>query len=142
MEKPQYAQDIMARKVVTCAANDTLAHVQNLMREHSIRHVPVVDPDTGDFQGLVTQKTMLREVFRIADRFGMADFEHQANKKKVAELMDTGVETIQPQLPLLEAGRYFVSCKHGCLPVVDNGKIVGILTSADFVKLSVRLLEA
>ena len=57
------------------------------------------------------------------------------------DIMDTDLETIQPQLPLLNAGEFFVESKHGCLPVVVEGKLEGILTSADFVKLSLTLLR-
>jgi len=139
--KPSKVADIMVRNVITCQADDTLAEARRLMGEHQIRHIPVVNTE-GQLIGLVTQKSVLRETFIIASRFGMSDLEYQENKKLVADIMETGLETIQPLLPLLEAGRYFTECKHGCLPVVDEGKVVGILTSADFVKLSVRLLEA
>ncbi len=139
--KPSKAEDIMVRNVITCQASDTLAHARQLMKDHSIRHIPVVD-ETGQLQGLVTQKTMLRETFLIASRFGMADLDYQENKKKVGDFMETGVETIQAQLPLLEAGRFFVESKHGCLPILEDGRVVGVLTSADFVKLSVQLLES
>lgn len=138
--KPSKAEDIMVRNVITCRPDDSLAHARSLMKQHSVRHVPVVDAN-GELKGLVTQKSVLRETFLIASHFGMSELEYQEGKKLVADIMETAVETIQPQLPLLEAGRYFLECKHGCLPVVEDGKVVGILTSADFVKLSIRLLE-
>src|SRR5690606_20636185 len=139
--KPSKAEDIMVRNVISCQPGDTLAHARQLMKTHSIRHIPVVN-DQGELVGLITQKTMLRETFLIASRFGMTDLEYQEKKKKVADFMETGVETIQTQLPLLEAGRYFVESKQGCLPVLEQGRVVGMLTSADFVKLSVQLLES
>jgi len=139
--KPSKAEDIMVRNVISCQAGDTLAHARQLMKTHSIRHIPVVN-DQGELVGLITQKTMLRETFLIASRFGMTDLEYQEKKKKVGDFMETGVETIQSQLPLLEAGRYFVESKQGCLPVLEQGRVVGMLTSADFVKLSVQLLES
>ncbi|MFE8070465.1 CBS domain-containing protein [Marinobacteraceae bacterium S3BR75-40.1] len=141
MSKPAVTRDIMITNVITCHEDDTLGLARKLMKDHNIRHIPVVDKDSGDFIGLVTQKAVLREMMIVADHFGMDDLERQEKKKKVGELMETGVETIQPQLSLLEAGQYFIDCKHGCLPVLEGGKIVGILTSADFVKLSVALLK-
>lgn len=138
--KPKKVADIMVRNVITCNAGDTLAQARQLMKDRQVRHVPVVN-DKGELVGLVTQRVVLRETLLIASRFGIADLEYQEQKRLVADLMETGIETVQSEMPLLEAGRYFMECKHGCLPVVDDGQLVGIVTSADFVKLSVKLLE-
>ncbi|MBK8971661.1 MAG: CBS domain-containing protein [Hahellaceae bacterium] len=140
MSKPQIAADIMARSVITCLASDTIAHARQLMRDNHIRHLPVVDA-TGTFVGVLTQKTMLREAFNIANKFGLDEMDNQESKRLVETIVERDAETIQPLLPLLEAGHYFIDCKHGCLPVLDHGKVVGILTSADFVKLSIQLLK-
>jgi len=110
------------------------------MKAHSIRHIPVLDQE-GRIVGLVTQKSVLKETLEITNRFGMVDFARQEQKINVSDFMETSIETIQPQLTLLDAGRFFIECKHGCLPVVHEGNLVGILTSADFVKLSVTLLQ-
>ena len=138
--KPSKVADIMVRNVITCKTSDTLAQARQLMKDRQVRHVPVLD-ETGRLVGLVTQRAVLRETLLIANRFGIADLEYQEQKKLVAEVMEDDLETIQSEMPLLEAGRYFTECKHGCLPVVDDGQLVGIITSADFVKLSISLLE-
>ncbi len=130
----------MVRNVITCKTSDTLAQARQLMKDRQVRHVPVLD-DQGRVVGLVTQRAVLRETLLIANHFGIADLEYQEQKKLVAEIMEDDIETIQSEMPLLEAGRYFTECKHGCLPVVDDGQLVGIITSADFVKLSISLLE-
>lgn len=142
MKLPKIAADIMIRDVRTCLTTDSLARARQLMREHRVRHLPVLKADTGDYAGVLTQKAMLREAFTIANKFGMDELDAQEAKRQVQSIMETDAETIQPQLPLLEAGRFFLACRHGCLPVLEKGRIVGILTSADFVKLSVRLLES
>ena len=141
MNIPKTAADIMARNVVHCTEKDTLATAHKGMREHQIRHMPVVDSETGEFLGLVTQKEVLRQAFSIAGSRGIGALDSAEAAIPVLDVMSNDAETIQPQLPLLEAGRYFQESKHGCLPVVVDGKLVGIVTSADFVKLSVTLLE-
>ncbi len=141
MSKPRTAADIMAREVITCLTTDNLARARQLMRDHKVRHLPVVDPESGEYRGVLTQKAMLRGAFNIANRFGMDDLEAQENKRLVESIMECDAETVQAPLPLLEAGKYFIECKHGCLPVLDGGRVVGILTSADFVKLCVLLLQ-
>lgn len=141
MNKPSVAADIMVRDVFACRLDDNLARALELMKTHHIRHLPVLN-EADEFIGLVTQRAVLKQTINAASKFGLEALEKQEQKTLVRTLMETGVETIQPQMPLLEAGRFFIQSKHGCLPVLDEGRLVGILTSADFVKLSVRLLES
>jgi len=124
MTLPRITQDIMATNVMSCSETDTLATAHKLMREHQIRHMPVVDSQTGEFLGLVTQKEVLRQAFTIAGTRGIAALESAEAAIPVTDVMSVDAETVQPQLPLLE-----------------DGKLVGIITSADFVKLSVKLLQ-
>lgn len=141
MSVPRIAEDIMTRNVLTCTEQDTVSHAHHLMAQKGIRHLPVVAAATGEFLGVITQKELLRHAFAVVAKSGLSQLEAIEASKPVAEVMTRDVEIIQPQLPLQEAGRFFMRCKFGCLPVVVDGKLQGILTSADFVKLSVKLLE-
>lgn len=141
MSRPTITKDIMSSRVISCSESDSLAYAHQLMKENHIRHLPVVAPETGEYRGLVTQKEVLRHAFAATAESGLHHLADIQSKVLVKEIMTTDVETIQPQLPLLNAGEYFVDSKHGCLPVVVDGKLEGILTSADFVKLSITLLQ-
>ena len=141
MTKPSMAQDIMSRQVITCTSRDSLAEVRKRMKEHNIRHIPVVDELTGHLEGLLTQKEVLQQAFDIANKFGIGDLEHQEAKRKVRDIMRTDAKTITADACLLEAGEFFLASKYGCLPVLEGQKLVGILTSADFVRLSIELLK-
>lgn len=142
MALPRIAEDIMTRNVLTCTEQDTVAHAHQLMAQKSIRHLPVVSSASGDFLGVITQKEILHHAFSVVARSGMATLESVEATRLVSDIMTRDVETIQPQLSLKDAGRFFMQCKHGCLPIVVEGKLQGILTSADFVKLSVNLLDS
>ena len=141
MSKPKITQDIMSTNVVCAKDSDNLFTAHQLMKENSIRHLPAVKADSGDYVGLVTQKEVLRHAFAATAQSGLAHLKEVQSAVSVKDIMDTDLETIQPQLPLLNAGEFFVESKHGCLPVVVEGKLEGILTSADFVKLSLTLLR-
>ena len=142
MSNPTLTQDIMSAKVISCTETDHLAHAYSLMKENHIRHLPVVSDVNGEYVGLVTQKEILKHAFAATAESGLSKLHEVQSQVSVKEIMATDVETIQPQLPLLNAGEYFIESKHGCLPVVVDGKLQGILTSADFVKLSVTLLAS
>lgn len=141
MSELKTTADLMIRNIVTCTPEDSLATAREIMKEKSIRHIPVVNKDSNALMGVITQKNLLKEAFDIADKFGMNELEYQEKKRLVKDFMDTDVKSISPQTPLLEAGEHFIKSKHGCLPVLENDQLVGILTSSDFVKLSVDLLR-
>ncbi|MDX1692397.1 MAG: CBS domain-containing protein [Ketobacteraceae bacterium] len=142
MARPEITADIMSSQVISCKETDNLAQAHQLMKDHHIRHLPVVSGETGDFLGVITQKEVLKHAFSATAQVGLAKLAEIQSQVPVKEIMSTDVETVQPQLPLLNAGEYFIDSKHGCLPVVVDGKLQGILTSADFVKLSVTLLRS
>ena len=141
MASLQLTKDIMVRNLITCDPHDSLSVARKLMKDHNIRHIPVVDTTTQEFKGVITQKTLLKEAFIIAHKFGMDDLEHQENKRKIEDYLNSDLETACPDTPLEEACAFFIATKHGCLPILEGLKLVGILTSADFVKLSMTLLQ-
>jgi len=55
--------------------------------------------------------------------------------------MNRAVTGVDPDVDLVEAGRHLLEHKHGCLPVVEAGNLVGLVTEADFVALALRQLE-
>ena len=139
MSMPKLTKDIMVTDVLYCTEEDSLTFAHNMLRDKHIRHLPVVSSQSGDYIGLITQKVVLKQAF-----LAMGSGKEGASLMpdvKVKDVMVNDVETVQPQLPLVNAGNYFVDSKHGCLPVVVNGKLEGIITSADFVKLAVTLLN-
>jgi CBS domain-containing membrane protein len=113
-------RDVMTSRVFTVEGNESIAAVQDLMRKRQIRHVPVVDAG-GAVIGVVSQQDVLQR--------GL--FEDAGN---VTDIMAWTIETIDADAPLSAAAQIMREHRYGCLPVVKNGVIAGILTEADFVK--------
>lgn len=134
-------RDLMTSDVVTLEANESLLLADDVMRLARIRHLPVVQPD-GKLAGLVTHRDMLRA--SVSSLAGLSRTE-EANIKgaiPVREVMKREVTTVGPDRTALEACRLILERKLGCLPVVDGeGRLVGILTEADFVELARKYLE-
>ncbi len=134
------AKDIMTEDVFTLRETDTLSTARDLMNLLRIRHIPVVD-DHGRFVGLVTHRDILAAtVSRPADMAATAHKEIEA-AIPVFEIMQREVTTIAEDTSLEEALRVLLRGKFGCLPVVRHGKLCGILTEADFLRLTLQLLE-
>ncbi|WP_426417912.1 CBS domain-containing protein [Aestuariirhabdus sp. LZHN29] len=139
--RQQTVAEIMTQEVISCVESDSLKLVNGLMTQHNIRHLPVIDSKDARFLGLLSQKHVLREAFYLAKSSGQVDLSTFGSRVRVAEVYSSGIVTASPDTSLEEAGRFFLNSKHGCLPVLDNGKLVGMVTSVDFVRLCVDLLH-
>ena len=135
----KHVKDIMVREVATLRRNDELSLADDVMRLGRIRHLPVVDEDTGQLVGIVSQRDLFRGA--LVRSFGYGEFAQRRVMKTipVKEVMTTEPITTTPDTTLGEAAQLMLDKKIGCLPVVKSEKIVGILTEADFVALAAHL---
>ncbi|MEO1202029.1 MAG: CBS domain-containing protein [Pseudomonadota bacterium] len=128
---------IMTTDVITIAPSASLADARERMHEHRIHHLPVVDTE-GGLVGLVT----LTDVLAASDSFlRNADSRIHAADITLAEAMVTDVATVSSAASLRQAALFIEKHKIGCLPVVDDGKLTGIITDSDFVAVAINLLE-
>lgn len=135
-----YAKDLMITELFTLNENDTLALARSLMGLARIRHIPIVRGDM-QFVGLVTHRDILEAT---VSRFADIDAATQADIDKgipIAAIMQKGVKTITPETPVIEAAKMLYANKYGCLPVLEGEKLVGIITEADFLRLTITLLD-
>ncbi|MBE0482189.1 MAG: CBS domain-containing protein [Bacterioplanes sp.] len=133
--------DIMTRNPHTLTPQASLLDAEQLMKTHQIRHLPIAN-DEQQVQGVISQKEVLAEAFKITNRFGSQHLQSYLAKTLIDQAMQREVITISPDMPLLDAGRLLQEKKRGCL-LVTNGdnQLQGILTSQDFVKLAIQLLD-
>jgi CBS domain-containing membrane protein len=130
-------RDVMSREVVTIERNQVLVVADDVMRLGRIRHLPVVDDD-GNVVGLVSQRDLFHSGLVKALGYGARAKERALTTLAVKEAMTTEVVTTTSDTPLREAAALMLSRKVGCLPVVDEGRLAGILTEGDFVSLATR----
>ncbi|WP_136067603.1 CBS domain-containing protein [Modicisalibacter radicis] len=140
-ETPTVVADIMTRDIVTLRLEQTLNDGNETMREHKIRHLPVLD-EQGHLAGLLNQKVVLREALRITDSYGAQRLNHHLGRIPLAEVIARDVLTLAADTPLADAGRQLLAQRQGAMPVLDSeGRLAGILSSVDFVRLAVTLLD-
>ena len=135
MEYPQYVRDLMTSMVTTVGRNQSLKSADDVMRLGRIRHLPVVDDD-GGLAGIVSQRDLFHSGLVRALGYGSHARERVLEDSLVKEAMKTEVITTTPETRLREAASVMLERKIGCLVVLKAGKIVGILTEADFVRLA------
>jgi len=130
-------RDAMTYDVVTLEHNAKLLAADDLMRLGRIRHLPVLD-EHGALVGIVTQRDLFHSGLVKALGFGSHARTNMLELLAIKEAMKTEVVTTTPDTPLADAARVMIAQKIGCLVVLESGKIVGILTESDFVKLYIR----
>jgi len=129
--------DIMSREVRTLRRNDPLSAVGDLMTAERIRHLPILDDD-GRLAGIVSQRDLFLSGLVRALGFGTSASKRVLDSLLVKEAMTRDVVTTTPDTPLAEAAAIMTERKIGCLPVVEGGRLVGILTEGDFVARAAR----
>lgn len=130
----QRIEQYMATDLFTVRPDDLVDLAASVMSWRHIRHVPVED-DEGRLVGLVSHRDLLR---LLATRgFGARIGEPIV----VREIMKAEPVSVAPETPTLEAIRLMREKKIGCLPVVRDGRLVGIVTAQDFLALSADLFE-
>ena len=127
----------MTSTVVTLGRNETLRTADDVMRLGRIRHLPIVDEE-GALAGIVSQRDLFHGGLVRALGFGSHAHGRALDSVSVKEAMHTEVLTIAPDAPLAAAARTIMDRKIGCLVVVENGQIAGILTEGDFVRLALE----
>jgi CBS domain-containing membrane protein len=130
-------RDVMTSEVTTLQRNDKLTLADDIMRLGRIRHLPVVD-ENGQLAGIVTQRDLFRGALAKALGYGERAQRQLMDTLVVKEVMTSEVITTTPDTPLAEAAHVLVERKIGCLPVVEAGRLVGIITEGDFVALAAR----
>ena len=125
-------RDLMSREVVTLRRNDALSAVDHVMEARRIRHMPILD-DQDAVVGIVSQRDVFFNALVRALGFGAAASGKVLDALLVKEIMTTDVVTTTPDTPLRQAAELMCDRKIGCLPVIDDGSLVGILTEGDFV---------
>ena len=124
----------MSASPTTLGRNDQLTMADDLMNAERIRHLPVLD-EGGHLIGIVSQRDLFHSALVRALGFGTAGRERVLESLLVKEVMTDEVETPPPQTSVSEAARVMAKRKIGCLPVVEDGRLVGILTEGDIVAL-------
>ena len=131
-------RDVMSSDPITLKRNDKLTLADDIMRLGRIRHLPVVDDDGQILVGIVSQRDLFRDALAQALGYGRHAQRKILETLSVKEVMAGDVVTTSPDTPLIEAARLLTERKIGCLPVVENGRLVGVLTEGDFVALIAR----
>lgn len=128
-----FVKDLMTRKVFTLRADQKALEAHEIMDWAHVRHVPVVDGE-DHVLGLVNRQDLLRAALaRISSRANLGP-DQQLALIPLDAIWERHVRTVSPEATVRDAARLMRAEKLSCLPVVEGGKLVGILTDHDMLK--------
>jgi CBS domain-containing protein len=132
-------RDLMSTQVVTIGTSDSCLEAVARMHRSRIRHLPVVSRE-GLLVGIVTDRDLRHQLFSppMFQALGTTAVDALLKDVRVAEVMSTDVITVAPDDRVADAARRMRDDKVGSLPVVENGRVVGILTETDVLRQIVR----
>ncbi len=132
-------KELMATDVVTVERNDDLRLVDDTMAECQVRHIPVLE--NGCLAGLVTQRDLFKARMSSAMGYGEKGQRAFLHTVAVKEIMAHPVVTVSADTSVSEAADLMITKGIGCLPVVHDDQLIGIVTKTDLLR-HLRTLSA
>jgi CBS domain-containing protein/gamma-glutamyl:cysteine ligase YbdK (ATP-grasp superfamily) len=121
----------MTTKLLTVRPDDSMDLAASIMDWKRVRHVPV-ENDEGELVGLVSHRSILKKIVDGDDHKGTA----------IKEIMDLNPTFAEPKTTTVEAIQIMRDQRISCIPVVDKGKLAGVITEFDLIKIASHVLEA
>jgi acetoin utilization protein AcuB len=132
-------RDMMTKNPFTVEPDTLMLDAQKIMRENGIRRLPVVEK--GKLVGILTKHDILEASPSPATSLSVYELNYLLAKMKVKDIMKKNPVTVGPDTPFEDALRIGQEKKVGSFPVVDEkGKLVGISTESDIVRILTRVL--
>ena len=128
----------MTANPLTVPENMPVQEAEEIMRKHKIRRLPVVKGEK--LVGIVTEIDLLRVSPSSATSLSMFELNYLLSRLQVKEAMTKNPRTISPEATIEEAALIMRENNVGALPVVENGKLVGIITESDIFDAYIDLM--
>ena len=128
----------MRKAVITIHPDDTLAHAQSLLRTHHIRHLPVVDG--GRLVGILSSHDLHGAVPVPAGPEEARAYAEKLQALPASAVMSREVVAVAPFTPIEHCAKLMTEYKIGCLPVLEGGRLEGIVTTTDVMGLMAEMM--
>ena len=127
--------ELMSRNVVTIGASDSCLEAVSRMHKARVRHLPVVSAE-GGLIGIVTDRDLRHHLFapRVLKDVGTIAVDIILKAVPVRDVMSSPVMSVPAKADVVEAARIMLEDKVGSLPVIEGGKVVGIVTETDVLR--------
>jgi CBS domain-containing protein len=132
-------REIMSKDIEVVDRNDNLRTVEERMATKQLRHLPVLEQ--GEVVGIVTQRDLFKATMSSAMGYGEKAQQAYLQSVRVKEIMVYPVVTVAPDTSVVAAADMMMNRGIGCLPVVEDHQLIGIVTKTDLLRY-LRALDA
>lgn len=134
-----YVRDHMSPDPIVVAPGDTLRKARQLIKDHGLRRFPVIED--GRLVGIVTDRDVRQADISSAVVQERRYVDYILDRIQVGGIMTSNPITVTPGASIREAADLILENKIGGLPVVDEGRLVGIITETDLIKALIAMLD-
>jgi acetoin utilization protein AcuB len=133
-------RDVMTRPVLTFRQAMTVGSAVSTMQVRNIRHAPVVD-EKGQLVGMVSDRDLRQVILEPALRDAFEELDQALRQRTVKDVMTWGIISVKPETPIREAASVIHANKIGAVPVVERGRVVGMLAVGDVLRTVIQMLD-
>lgn len=131
---------VMTRKVISARPDDSLKSVSDLMLKHRIAHVPIVDD--GKLIGIISDRDFRSFIAPLKKGARKISAPIDPVALRARDAMTSGVITADTGMNVADAVKLMLRVKIGALPVLDNGRLAGIITKDDLLGVFMEMLQS
>jgi len=132
-------REIMTTEVTTLQENETMFDAAMIFARSSLRHLPVLRDTT--LVGVLTERDVKRFTPGLLSGVSSEQYNHLLETTPLSKVMTRDPMTLKPDQDIADAANIFSTKRFGCLPVVEDGKLVGIVTTSDMLRLLARIMN-
>lgn len=132
-----FVRNFMTKDPITVSLDATLPSTADLMKQHNLKRLPVMDQDK--LVGIITEKDVAKTLPSPATTLSKYEINYLTEKIRVKDVMTKAVISVSPDTTVEEATMIMHEEDVGCLPVLENGKLVGIITERNIYNALTKL---
>jgi len=132
-------RDYMTTELMTVQETDTLLDATMFFVRSTFRHLPVLR--SRELVGIITERDVKQYAPSVLSGLSAEEYNTIMETTPISRVMTRTPLTVQPDQSVLDAAKLLYAKRLGCLPVVQNGELVGIITTTDMLKVLTHMLE-
>ncbi|PYV10392.1 MAG: hypothetical protein DMG23_07825 [Acidobacteria bacterium] len=132
-------REFMTTKVTSLEETDTLLDASMIFVRTTYRHIPVVRDK--HLVGIVTERDVKQFVPTLLTKVTPEEYNRALETTPISRVMTRDPVTVEPDQSIFEAATILYKKRVGLLPVLQNGELVGVISTTDMLKLLVKLLN-
>lgn len=132
-------REYMKTQVTALQETDSLLDATMIFVRSSFRHLPVLRGK--QLVGIVTERDVKQFAPHLMTRMTPEEYNQVLETTPISRVMTRNPVTVKPNQPVFDAATLLYTKKVGCLPVVENGELVGIISTTDMLALLVHLMK-